>query len=220
MNCTLVTPTLSEAVAVRFTVLDTVAPAVGAVRLTVGGVVSRPEVRADCWVCGVAVFTSAKVVVDVVVVAAVIGVAANVCPAAVGSTLWLVSVGSSATLDTCLVTSGPNWRRATAATAHAIGESTGARGLSVPNGSRPADANPANTTLPTAGPGGVGSSGAAEITSAALTSADDTAEMRVGNAVPGGGAAGRSTAAAPSARRGGRNGAAPAVAVTVLASTR
>ena len=46
MNCTLVTPTLSEAVAVRLTVPDTVAPAAGPVRLTVGAVVS--VVDGDC----------------------------------------------------------------------------------------------------------------------------------------------------------------------------
>ena len=40
LNCTPATPTLSEAVAVRVTVPDTVAPAAGAVRLTVGAVVS------------------------------------------------------------------------------------------------------------------------------------------------------------------------------------
>ena len=40
LNCTPVTPTLSEAVAVRVTVPDTVAPAAGAVRLTVGAGVS------------------------------------------------------------------------------------------------------------------------------------------------------------------------------------
>ena len=36
MNCTLATPRLSEAVAVTFTVPDTVAPSAGPVRLTVG----------------------------------------------------------------------------------------------------------------------------------------------------------------------------------------
>ena len=40
MNCTPTTPTLSEAVAVRVTVPDTVAPLAGAVKLTVGAVVS------------------------------------------------------------------------------------------------------------------------------------------------------------------------------------
>ena len=65
LNCTPVTPTLSEALALTVTVPDTVAPAAGAVRLTVGALVS--PARPDCWVCGVAAFTCAKVVVDVVV---------------------------------------------------------------------------------------------------------------------------------------------------------
>ena len=45
LNCTPATPTLSEAVAVRVTVPDTVAPLAGAVRLTVGAVVSPPGRR-------------------------------------------------------------------------------------------------------------------------------------------------------------------------------
>src|SRR6478735_9601709 len=192
------------------TVPDTVAPLAGTLTLTVGAVVSPPgRLRPDCWVCGVAALACAKVVVDVVVALAtsrvsgadncMVDVPARACwlawSPAVGrpSMVWLLSIGLDGGLDASSVTACPNWRRANAATAHAIGESTGVRGLSVPNGSKPANANPPNTTLPTAGPGGVGSSGAAEITSAALTSADDTAEMRVGNAVPGGGAAGRST---------------------------
>ena len=44
LNCTPATPTLSEAAAPRFTVPDTVAPAAGAVRLTVGAVVSLATV--------------------------------------------------------------------------------------------------------------------------------------------------------------------------------
>ena len=39
-NCTPATPTLSDALAVTFTEPDTVAPAAGAVRATVGGVLS------------------------------------------------------------------------------------------------------------------------------------------------------------------------------------
>ena len=40
---------------------DTVAPLAGAVRLTVGGVVSPPgRARPDCWVCGAAALTCAK----------------------------------------------------------------------------------------------------------------------------------------------------------------
>ena len=45
MNCSVVTPTSSEAVAVTFTVPDTVAPAAGPVRLTVGAVVSTPALN-------------------------------------------------------------------------------------------------------------------------------------------------------------------------------
>ena len=40
MNCTPTTPTLSDAVAVNWTVPDTLAPLAGAVRATVGGVLS------------------------------------------------------------------------------------------------------------------------------------------------------------------------------------
>ena len=40
LNCTPTTPTLSEALAVNWTVPDTVAPPAGAVRDTLGGVVS------------------------------------------------------------------------------------------------------------------------------------------------------------------------------------
>jgi hypothetical protein len=40
LNCTLATPTLSEAAAVRFTLPESVAPAAGEVIETLGGVVS------------------------------------------------------------------------------------------------------------------------------------------------------------------------------------
>ena len=46
-NCTSVTPTLSEAVAARFTVLDTGTPSAGAARLTVGLVLSTVTVTVD-----------------------------------------------------------------------------------------------------------------------------------------------------------------------------
>jgi hypothetical protein len=153
LNCTTVTPTLSEALALTVTVVpDTVAPAAGAVRVTVGALVS--PTRPDCWVCGVAAFTCAKVVVDVVVAAVVIGVAANVCPVAVVSTLWLVNVGLEGGFDASSVTSCPNRRlRTNATTAHPTGESTGV-GLSGATGPKPANPSTPETTPLTTPPGG------------------------------------------------------------------
>ena len=71
LNCTTVTPTLSEALALRGTVPDTVALLAGAVRLTVGALVS--PARPDCWVCGDAAFICAKADGAAVASAAVTG---------------------------------------------------------------------------------------------------------------------------------------------------
>ena len=172
MNCTPATPTLSEALAVTVTVPDTVAPAAGAVRLTVGAVVSPPGARPDCWVCGVAAFTCAKVVVDVVVAAASTVTGADSCHGRwVGkgllvtlitsgseitvtrpSMVWLVNVGLEGGADASSVTACPNRRlRTNATTAHSTGESTGVVGLSGANGPKPANPSTPNTAPPMVG---------------------------------------------------------------------
>ncbi len=52
LNCTPITPTLSEALAVKLVVPETVAPETGDVMLTVGGVVSAGDPLATVTVTG------------------------------------------------------------------------------------------------------------------------------------------------------------------------
>ena len=183
-NCTPVTPSLSEALAVRFTVPDTVASAAGPVRLTMGAVESPRGGRGPIVGSAVPPPSPAQRSSSTSWWRRSSARRPTSAPRRWCPRFWLVSMGSSAPLRACTLTACPDWRGRVpqAANANPIGESSGAVGLSVPHGSRPASANPANTTLLTAGPGGVGSSGAAEITPVAPTAAGDTGEMKVANA--------------------------------------
>src|SRR6478609_5891165 len=120
---------------------DTVAPAVGAVRLTVGDVVSGAEIRADCRVCSVAVFTCPTA--DGAVALAASTVTGAAISSTASSTTRPVGVESSNPLpsqrNTFDVIVGASTSRVT--TARAAGRGSGATDLSGTSwGTQPAPA--------------------------------------------------------------------------------
>ena len=175
-NCTSTTPTLSEAVALRVTVPDTVAPLAGAVRLIVGALVSPLGCgpAAFPWAISfgaVAPATSAVTGADNCMVDASVRACWSTWSPAVPrpSMVWLVSVELTVWLwfssATCL-----NWRgRApTAINANSSGESTGVSGPVGASGPEPAAASRPNILITSADREDVGSSGAAETPWAAI----------------------------------------------------
>src|SRR6478609_5019577 len=110
---------------------DTVAPAVGAVRLTVGDVVSGAEIRADCRVCSVAVFTCPTA--DGAVALAASTVTGAAISSTASSTTRPVCTPAPAPATPVSMPGLPPGLRTAAIIAHRIGESTGPVGVESSN---------------------------------------------------------------------------------------